>query len=44
MRVEYFLHNPSDLVSNFSFLKDKVITGKFLSFYRDGKIIRIKSI
>jgi hypothetical protein len=38
---KYILYNPSDLISNFPFLEGKVIVGKFISTYRDGKIIRI---
>jgi hypothetical protein len=38
---KYILYNPSDLVNNFPFLENKVITGKFISMYRDGRVIRI---
>jgi len=37
----YILYNPSDLINNFPFLEGKVISGKFISMYRDGRIIRI---
>jgi len=38
---KYILHNPSDLISNFPFLEGKIILGKFISTYRDGRTIRI---
>jgi len=38
---KFILHNPSDLINNFPFLEGKVISGKFISMYKDGKIIRI---
>lgn len=37
----YILYNPSDLISNFPFLENKVIKGKIVSTYKDGKIIRV---
>ncbi|MGC9015118.1 MAG: hypothetical protein ACP5KW_12150 [Thermoproteota archaeon] len=36
-----YVCSPSDLLSNFPYLEGKVVTGKFISMYRDGKIIRI---
>ena len=38
---KYILYDPRDLMSNFPFLDEKVIVGKFISAYKDGKIIRI---
>jgi hypothetical protein len=38
---KYILYNPSDLITNFPFLEGNIIIGKFVSTYRDGKIIRI---
>jgi len=38
---KFILSNLRDLISNFPFLDGKTITGKLLSTYRDGKIIRI---
>jgi hypothetical protein len=38
---KYILYNPSDLINNFPFLENKIITGKFISMYKDGRIIRI---
>lgn len=38
---KYFIYNPSDLINKFSFLENKVIAGKFISIYTDGKISRI---
>lgn len=38
---KYLLFNPSDLMSNFSYLDGKVIVGKVISTYRDGKLIKI---
>jgi len=37
----FILHNPSDLINNFPSLEGKVISGKFISMYKDGRIIRI---
>ena len=38
---KYILYNPTDLMSNFPFLEEKVIVGRFISTYRDGRTIRI---
>lgn len=38
---KYILYNPTDLMSNFPFLEGKVIVGRFISTYRDGRTIRI---
>lgn len=38
---KYILYNPTDLMSSFPFLEEKVIVGRFISTYRDGKTIRI---
>jgi len=38
---KYILSNPYDLVNNFPFLEGRLITGKFISMYRDGRTIRI---
>lgn len=38
---KFILHNPSDLMSNFPFLEEKVIIGRFISTYRDGRTLRI---
>lgn len=38
---KYILSNPYDLLSNFPFLEDKIIKGKIVSTYRDGRVIRI---
>ena len=38
---KHILYNPSDLVNNFPYLENKVITGKFISLYRDGKTMRV---
>lgn len=38
---KYILYNPSELINNFPFLEEKIITGKFISTYSDGKTIRI---
>ena len=36
-----YVCNPNDLLNNFPYLEGKVITGKFISMYRDGRTIRI---
>jgi len=38
---KFILYNPSDLISNFPFLEGKVVLGKIISTYRDGRILRI---
>jgi len=38
---KYILYNPNELISTFPFLEGRIITGKFISMYRDGRIIRI---
>lgn len=38
---KYLLFNPSDLISNFPFLDGKVIIGKVISTFREGRLIRI---
>lgn len=38
---KYILYNPTDLMYNFPFLEGKVIVGRFISTYRDGRTIRI---
>lgn len=38
---KYILYNPSDLMLNFPFLEEKVIIGKFMSMYRDGRTRRL---
>jgi len=37
----YILYNPIDLINNFPFLEGKVVIGKIISMYRDGKTLRI---
>jgi hypothetical protein len=34
-------YNPTELNNNFPFLENKVITGKLISMYKDGRIIKI---
>lgn len=38
---KYILYNPTDLMSNFPFLEEKVMVGRFISTYRDGRTVRI---
>lgn len=38
---KYILYNPTDLISSFPFLEGKVIVGRFISTYRDGRTLRI---
>ena len=38
---KYILYNPSDLMNNFPFLEGKVVIGKIISMYRDGRTVRI---
>jgi hypothetical protein len=38
---KYILYNPDDLIRNFPFLEGKIITGKLISMYKDGRTIRI---
>jgi hypothetical protein len=36
-----YIFNSSELINNFPFLEGKVIIGKMISMYKDGRIIRI---
>jgi hypothetical protein len=38
---KYILWNVDELANTFPYLVNKVINGKFISMYRDGRIIRI---
>lgn len=38
---KYIIYNLSDLMNNFPFLLDRVIIGKIISMYRDGRTVRI---
>jgi hypothetical protein len=34
---KYIIYNPSDLMNNFPFLQGRVVIGKIISMYRDGR-------
>jgi hypothetical protein len=38
---KYIIYNPSDLMNNFPFLQGRVVIGKIISMYRDGRTVRI---
>jgi len=40
---KYILYNPTELMSNFPFLEGKVVIGRFIFTYRDGRTIRIRN-